>query len=69
MNNRTLDRPQEMKDRLRFAEVDIDEKHLCEMKNLLLQKETTVFIKKSISSKRSTSQKIIGNASKFRTEK
>lgn len=62
INNRTLDRPQGVKEKLCFAGVEIDEEHLCEMEDMLLQEETAVFTNESSSSKRPASQEMTGNA-------
>jgi hypothetical protein len=40
INERTLNRPRELKKRLRYTQrIEIDEEELCEMKNRLLQEE------------------------------
>jgi len=43
MNERTLNRPKNLKKKLRYTQsIEIDEKKLCEMKNRLLQEELAV---------------------------
>lgn len=64
MNQRILDRFQEIKHRLSFAEVHINENRLCEMKKMLLQKENALFDQKTASFKRSASQKISDETTK-----
>ncbi len=60
MNERTLDRFVNIKDKLQFDDINIDETELCEMKNKLLQEETTIMIM----TKRSISQTIMSDASR-----
>ncbi len=36
MNERTLNRPRELKKKLQFAGIDVKEKELCEMKDRIL---------------------------------
>ena len=38
MNQQTIDRFQKVKHRLQFAKININENRLCEMKNMLLEK-------------------------------
>ncbi len=65
MNERALNRLTDIKSKLRFADVDIDETNLCEMKNRLLQKENSLtFTTTSMIIKRSTSQTIVSDASR-----
>ncbi len=43
MNERTLNRPKNLKKKLRYTQsIEIDEEELCEMKDKLLQKELAV---------------------------
>lgn len=65
INNRTLDRFQKITKKLQFADINVDEKYLCKMKNMLFQKKTAIFLNESISSKKPTSQQITKNAIKF----
>ena len=71
MNDRTLHRPKDTHERLRFVGVNINEKHLCEMENALIQEKTALLINGgSISSdffftsKRSASQQIANDATR-----
>jgi hypothetical protein len=65
MNERALNRPKNIKSKLQFADIDIDETDLCEMKNRLLQEENSLtFSTTSIVIKRPTSQTIVGDASR-----
>jgi hypothetical protein len=63
MNERIFDRFVNIKDKLQFDKINIDETELCEMKNRLLQEETIIMIMTSVS-KRSTSQTIMSDASR-----
>ena len=63
MNERTLNRPGDIKKKLKFAGIDIDESDLCEMEDRLLQDE--IVIKESLtSSKRPASQEIGGDSAR-----
>jgi hypothetical protein len=65
MNERALNRSKDMKSKLQFAGIDIDETNLCEMKNRLLQEEESLtFTTTSIIIKRSTSQTIVEDATR-----
>lgn len=68
LNNWTLNRPQDTKEKLKFAGIDIDEEYLCEMENSLLQKETVIFSNGPEASKRPASQQITGDAIRLREE-
>lgn len=68
MNNRTLDRSHEMKKKLQFAGIDVDEEALCDMKNMLLQEKIAIFSNEAFSSKRPASQKMTGDAVRTRIE-
>ena len=68
MNERALHRPKEKKHRLYEIE-NIDEKHLCQMKNELLQQKTMLFANANSFeyvefSKRSVSQQLTDDATK-----
>lgn len=67
INERTLNRPMDMKRKLQFAGIDIDETELCEMKDRLLQEEISLAIEDTTTTttlKRSASQTIAGDATR-----
>jgi hypothetical protein len=64
MNERTLNRPRKLKRKLQFADIEIDETNLCEMKDLLLQEENSLVSPLMTSSKRSTSQTLDGDSTR-----
>ena len=43
MNNRTLNRPQNIKKKLTFVDIELNENYLCEMEDNLLQKKQQFF--------------------------
>ena len=69
MNNRIFDRSQNIKEKLEFAKININETYLCEMKNKLLQKKILIFSNdenEAFSSKKPASQQLSKNAARIR---
>ena len=67
LNERTLNRPKEIKRKLQFAGIDIEEDDLCEMEDRLLQEEISLQETATVKSlKRPASQAIEGDAVRLR---
>ncbi len=64
MNERTLNRPKDVKSKLQFAGIDMDETDLCEMEDRLLQEEVSLTDTTTIITKRPASQTMMGDASR-----
>ena len=54
MNERTLNRSKNFKKRLQFADIDLNENDLCDMKNKQLQKKTFLTFMKIMKSTKTT---------------
>ena len=63
INERTLNRPGDIKKKLQFAGIDIDESDLCEMEDRLLQ-DDAVIQESLTSSKRPASHEIGGDSAR-----
>jgi hypothetical protein len=70
MNERTINRLKNTKSKLKFADINVDETDLCEMKDKLLQEEISLTVSIMTTSmtftvlKRSTSQIMTNDATR-----